>query len=61
MIWISSVCEKCYSVCTGMEYTLGSIETLKARTIKRDWKILDGKLYCPKCQERLKKGVVNNG
>lgn len=55
MIWIETVCDRCYKQCTGMDYRQGCVSKLKEETKSYDWKFVKGELYCPQCQEEMKK------
>lgn len=54
MIYIEIVCDGCCYNPFGNEYTQGSVSKLKKEAKEAGWKTIKGKIYCPKCQERMK-------
>ena len=54
MIWIEIVCDGCNYNPWGEHYRRGSIAQLNAKAKECGWKITNGKIYCPECQERMR-------
>lgn len=59
MIWIEIVCDGCNYNPFGEFYRKGSIQRIKATAKSAGWKTIKGNIYCPKCQERMKKKARN--
>ena len=55
MIWIEIVCDSCCDNPFGETYRSNSVSTLKKKAKESGWKTINGKIYCNKCQERMKK------
>ena len=55
MIWIEIVCDGCNNNPFGEFYRKGSIQRIKALAKSDGWKVIKGRMYCPKCQEIMKK------
>ena len=55
MIWIEVVCDGCCDNTFGETYRSNSVSKLKKEVKEAGWKTINGKIYCPKCQERLGK------
>lgn len=58
MVWIEIVCDGCYDNPIGETYKK-SVSTIKKKAKENGWKTINGKIYCPKCQERMKKKGSN--
>ncbi len=54
MFWIELMCDGCNDNPWGERYRKGSVNRLKTNAKADGWKTIKGKLYCPKCQQRLK-------
>ena len=54
MIWIEIVCDGCNDNPWGERYRKGSLTRLKQNVKHDGWKTIKGKIYCPKCIQRIK-------
>ena len=54
MIWVEIVCDGCCDNPYGETYISNSVSRLKKKAKEAGWKTIKGKMYCPRCQERLK-------
>jgi len=59
MIWIEMVCDKCSWINFGGIYKRGSVSEIKKKAKESGWKTINGKNYCPKCAEEIKKKERN--
>lgn len=55
MIWVEIVCDGCNDNPLGEFYRKGSIQRIKANAKSDGWKFIKGGMYCPKCQEKMKR------
>lgn len=54
MVWIEMVCDSCYTTRGGRPYKSGAITNLKVQAKKFGWKTIEGKMYCPECQQKMR-------
>ena len=54
MIWIELVCDGCNDNPWGEYYRKGSVARIKANAKANGWKTINGKIYCPECQARMR-------
>jgi len=54
MVWIEMVCDGCNENPFGEEYMSNSVSRIKKEAKEAGWKTINGKIYCPECQERMK-------
>ena len=54
MIWIEIVCDSCCDNTFGQIYTSNAVSKLKKAVKEAGWKTINGKVYCTKCQEKMK-------
>ncbi len=59
MIWIELVCDGCSYNPFGSRYRRDSVKDLKMRAKLAGWKVINGSLYCPKCQQKIKEAMRN--
>lgn len=55
MIWVEIVCDGCSTDPFGEMYTSNSISKMKKKTKEAGWKTINEKIYCPECQEKMKR------
>ena len=55
MVWVEIVCDGCSSNPFGEIYMSNSVSKIKKKAKEAGWKTIDGKIYCPECQERMKR------
>jgi hypothetical protein len=48
------VCDGCNENPFGEEYMSNSVSRIKKEAKEAGWKTINGKIYCPECQERMK-------
>lgn len=55
MVWVEIVCDSCSNNPFGEIYMSNSVSKIKKKTKEAGWKTINGKIYCPECQERMKR------
>ena len=54
MVWIEIVCDGCNDSPFGESYKSNSVSRLKKAAKDAGWRTINGKIYCPECQNKVK-------